>query len=88
MGKLADDPQPPRRKTRPGSVCHIAAIVDQLDDEDTAVVLSWVNNSAEFPAAGVAAKLTEHDHPIGKSSVERHRRRDCYCRIDRPDLYE
>lgn len=87
MGALSKDPNPPRRQSRPGSRCTVAEIVAAMDDDDRAVVLEWVNARHLYPASAVASKLVEHGYDVGKSSVERHRRQDCHCRVDRPEIY-
>ena len=87
MGVLAKDPNPPRRASRPGTRCSISELINKLDDDDTAVVLEWINDRGQYPAGAITSKLIEHGFDVGKSAVERHRRRDCCCRIDSPHVY-
>ena len=87
MGALAKDEDLPLKR-RPGGTCNVAVLLEAVDADDNAVVREWINNPAEYAAAAIASKLVDHGHPMSRSSIERHRRRECTCRLDRPELYE
>lgn len=69
----------------------IRRLADQLDADDREVLIGWVSDP-DLTAGSIAAELEDAGLMVAgklvrRGSVERHRRQDCTCLTDRPDLY-
>ena len=87
MGKLSNA-SPPRGRRRPGSKCSVGILVRSLDSDDADVLRAWMGDEA-LSANAIAEELqTCLDVRIpAVSAFQRHRRRDCVCSQDDPDIY-
>ncbi len=80
MGKLADDNRPIQQHPG-GQRCTVLALWSTLDDADQAVLEGWLNDP-DVAHAAIARRLRHHDMPIAPGTVSRHRRHECFCRLD------
>lgn len=79
---LADDLLAPV-PTQGGGACHVAAVLAQLDADDpeaaealrTVIALPMT----VMPATVIERRLADAGYDLGKTSVQRHRRKDCKC---------
>lgn len=86
MGSLAKS-NPNRGPNRAGSQCGIHRLLGELDSDDRAAVLEWVNDFG-YTAKAISRELADNQIEISVGQIQRHRRKDCVCRLDRPELYD
>ncbi len=87
MGSLSEDSTPPSQRRRSGYGCNVAHVLNDLDNDDRTVLLSWLNNRRQYGARQVSERLAEHDITLSLKSIQRHRRRECCCVADHPEWF-
>lgn len=60
------------------SKCDVSKILALMPESDRSTVTTALANPA-YTGVAIARALTKSGHPIGESSVQRHRRRVCKC---------
>lgn len=70
-------------RTLSGPRCRVAQIVESLDDEDGAALLSVIGNTI-VQATTLAATLKDLGIDIPSQSIQRHRRSACLCERGTP----
>lgn len=73
---LADHKPATRRK--PGPPCHLAEVLAQLNDEDRALLQSWLDDRRNSHKA-IAVSLTDFGYPTTRFKVSWHRNQECRC---------
>ena len=63
------------------SKCDVAKILAVSTAADKVTITAALNNPG-YTGVAIARALTKSGHPIGESSVQRHRRRVCKCPKD------
>lgn len=74
MGILAGEPTARPR----GGTCSVAAVLQQLDDEDRQTLVEWIRNP-DIESTAIAEHLAQHGVTLADQPLQRHRRRMCRC---------
>lgn len=69
----------PATRGKPGLPCHIATVLSQLNDEDRALLQSWLDDRTKHGHGAIARSLTEYGYPTTRFKVSWHRNQECRC---------
>lgn len=66
-------------RTTPGTKCSVSTALARLDDDIRAKMIAALADTDRFAGIGLSNAFRQLGHEVGRSAVDRHRRRECKC---------